>query len=95
MSDENKLVLGGIHFGPSPSVTDKVRVKAEPIKISASAPLVISCLVSECPNNKGNVCMSPRTIRIGLNGKCLFGDDARHHAWDQRKKERQDASGTP
>lgn len=91
MSDKNRLVLGGIHFGPARTTPD-VSIRPTPINLSPSPALKIRCLISDCPNNKEYACLNPQMINIGLNGKCLFGDDARNHA---REQERRDVTGTP
>lgn len=80
MDKKNELVVGHMSFGPPRQVPDKIT--ATPIRISASTgsfPPIVTCLIVECPNNKGHRCCKPSAINIGLDGKCGFGMDAKKH----------------
>lgn len=86
MAKENELVVGHVGFGQGKP--DPLKITATPIHISASTgsfPPIVSCLITECPNNKGHQCTKPSAINIGLDGKCGVGMDAKKHLRASKK----------
>lgn len=87
MDKKNDLVVGHFSFGPKnlepPKIPDPpLKISATPIRIEASTgsfPPIVTCLIAECPNNKGHRCGKPSAINIGLDGKCGVGMDAKKH----------------